>query len=77
VRPIGNLLAGVTSDGRMVVAAPFDLVSWTPQVDEFARRADLAGPQRSVLVTGAVTPRARQEFAALGWSVSDNLAANR
>jgi hypothetical protein len=77
VRPIGNLLAGVTTDGRLVVAAPFDLVSWTPQVDEFARRADLAGPQRSVLVTGAVTPRARQEFAALGWSVSDNLAANR
>lgn len=77
VRTIGNLLAARTRDAKLVVAAPFDLVSWTKQVDDFARRADLAGPQRSLLVTGAVTPRARQEFAALGWSVSENLAASR
>ena len=77
VRAIGNLLAASTADGKMVVAAPLDLVPWTKQVDDFARRADLAGPQRSVLVAGAVTPRARQEFAALGWSVNENLAAGR
>jgi len=77
VRSIGNLLAASTRDAKLVVAAPFDLVPWTKAVDDFARRADLAGPQRSVLVAGAVTPRARQEFAALGWSVSENLAASR
>jgi hypothetical protein len=77
LRAIGNLLAASTGDGKLVVAAPFDLVPWTKQVEDFARREDLAGPQRSVLVAGAVTPRARQEFAALGWSVSENLAASR
>lgn len=76
-RSIGNLLAASTADGRMVVAAPFDLVPWTKQVDDFARRADLAGPQRSVLVTGNVTPLARQQLAALGWTVQENLAAAR
>jgi hypothetical protein len=77
LRVIGNLLAASTQDARLVVAAPFDLVPWTKTVDDFARREDLAGPQRSLLVTGAVTPRARQELAALGWSVSENLAAGR
>lgn len=77
VRSIGNLLAAGTRDGRLVVAAPLDFVPWVKTVDDFARRADLAGPQRSVLVAGAVTPRARQELIALGWSVSDNLAAKR
>jgi len=77
VRSIGNLLAAGTRDGRLVVAAPLDFVAWTRTVDDFARRADLAGPQRSVLVAGTVTPRARQELVALGWSVSDNLAAKR
>jgi len=75
LRPLGNVLGASTRDAKLVVAAPFDLVSWIPVVDQFARRADLAGPARSVLVSGTVTPRARQELAALGWSVSDQLAA--
>jgi len=77
LRPLGNVLGASTRDAKLVVAAPFDLVSWIPVVDQFARRADLAGPARSVLVSGDVTPRARQELAALGWSVSDKLAAAR
>ena len=77
VRPLGNLLGASTNDAKLVISAPFDLVSWTKQVDDFARREDLAGPQRTLLVTGSVTARARQELAALGWSVSDNLAAAR
>jgi hypothetical protein len=77
VLPLGNVLGASTRDAKLAVAAPFDLLSWTKLVDDFARRADLAGPQRSLLVTGTVTPRARQELTALGWSVSDNLAAAR
>jgi len=77
VRSIGNLLAAGTGDGRLVVAAPLDLVPWTKTVDDFARRADLAGPRRSLLLTGALTPRARQELTVLGWSVKENLAAVR
>lgn len=77
VRPLGNVLGASTQDAKLAVAAPFDLVSWTQVVDEFARRADLAGAQRSLLVTGTVTPRARQELGTLGWSVSDKLADAR
>lgn len=77
VLPLGNVLGASTRDAKLVVAAPFDLLSWTKLVDDFARRPDLAGPQRSLLVTGNVTPRARQELTALGWSVSDNLASAR
>ena len=77
VLTLGNVLGASTRDAKLVVAAPFDLLPWTKLVDDFARRADLAGPQRSLLVTGTVTARARQELATLGWSVSDNLAAAR
>jgi hypothetical protein len=77
VRPLGNVLGASTRDAKLVVAAPLDLIAWTPIADEFARREDLASPQRSLLVSGVVTPRARQELAALGWSVSENLGASR
>jgi hypothetical protein len=77
VRPLGNVLGASTRDAKLVVAAPLDLVSWTQLTEGFARREDLAVPQRSLLVSGAVTQRARQELAALGWSVSDNLGAAR
>lgn len=77
VIPLGNVIGASTREAKLVVAAPFDLLSWTKLVDDFARRPDLAGPQRSLLVTGAVTPRARQELASLGWSVSDNLGGFR
>jgi hypothetical protein len=77
LRTLGNVLGASTRDAKLVVSAPFDLLAWTKQVDDFARREDLAGPQRSLAVSGAVTPRARQELAALGWSVTDNLGGFR
>ena len=77
VRPLGNVLGASTRDAMLVVAVPLDMVAWTPIAEGFARREDLAGPQRSLLVSGTVTPRARQELTALGWSVSDNLGAAR
>jgi hypothetical protein len=77
VIPLGNVIGASTRDATLAVAAPFDLLSWTKLVDDFARRPDLAGPQRSLLVSGAVTPRARQELSTLGWSVSDNLGGFR
>jgi hypothetical protein len=46
VRSIGNLLAASTADGKLVVAAPFDLVPWTKQVDP----ARAAGVGRARLV---------------------------
>jgi len=75
IRGAGNVIAGETADGKLIVAAPLDYVPWVAPVDEFARRADLKGSERWVLISGKATERARQELTALGWRVSDNLAA--
>ena len=77
VRGADNVIAGETPDGKLVVAAPLDYLPWILPVDDFARRTDLKGTERWLLVSGKVTPRAQQELSALGWRVSDKLAAAR
>ena len=77
VRGADNVIAGETRDGKLIIAAPLDYVPWVKPVDDFARRTDLTGTERWVLVSGQVTPRAQQELVALGWRVSDKLAAAR
>jgi hypothetical protein len=54
-----------------------DYIPWVKPVDDFAHRTDLTGSERRVLVSGMVTPQAKEELAKLGWQVSDNLAAGR
>lgn len=75
IRGADNVIAGETRDGKLVIAAPLDYVPWVKPVDDFARRTDLTGSERWLLVSGTVTPRAQQELAALGWRVSDKFAA--
>jgi hypothetical protein len=77
LRGADNVIAGETRDGKLVIAAPLDYVPWVKPVDDFARRTDLKGTERWLLVSGQVTPRAQQELSALGWRVSDKLAAAR
>jgi hypothetical protein len=75
VRSADNVIAGETKDGKLVIAAPLDYVPWIQPVDEFARRTDLKGTERWLLISGKTTPRAKQELTTLGWRVSDNLAS--
>ena len=75
VRGADNVIAGETADGKLIVAAPLDYLPWIQQVNDFARRTDLKGSERWLLVSGQTTPRAVQELTALGWKVSDKLAA--
>jgi len=77
VRGADNVIAGETRDGKLVVAAPLDYLPWVKPVDDFARRTDLKGSERWLLISGKATPRAMQELTTLGWRVSDNLAAAR
>ena len=77
IRGADNVIAGETRDGKLIVAAPLDYVPWVKPVDDFARRTDLAGTERWLLISGKATPRAQQELTTLGWRVSDNLAAAR
>jgi hypothetical protein len=64
-------VVGREKDGGIVVPAPVDYVSWTERVARFANRADLKAAERSIRLTGKMSPRARQEFEALGWKVNE------
>lgn len=75
VRAADNAIAGETRGGKLILPAPLDYIAWVKSTEELARRADLQGTERWLLCSGKVTPRAAQELAALGWRVSDNLAA--
>jgi hypothetical protein len=75
VRAAGDAIAAETQSGKLILPAPLDYISWVKPTEEFARRADLQRSERWLLSSGRVTPRAVQELTALGWRVSDNLAA--
>src|SRR5262249_23468556 len=66
----GPIVARTTS-GAVLVPAPLDYVPWTEAVATFARRPDLKAKDRTILLTGQLTPRAKQEFAAAGWTVRE------
>src|SRR5262249_22665011 len=63
-------VVGREKGGGIVVPAPVDYVSWTERVARFANRGDLKAAERSIVLTGKMSPRARQEFDALGWKVT-------
>ena len=69
-----NVIAGVTRDGKLIIAAPLDFVPWVEPAGYFARRTDLKGKERWLLISGTVTPHAKQELTGPGWRISDNLA---
>ena len=60
-----------TVGGATLVAAPLDYVAWTEPVAAFARRPDLAAKERTIWLTGTLTPRAKRELAAVGWAVKE------
>ena len=59
-------------DGRLIVPAAVDYVAWTERLARFANRSDLAAKQRTVLLTGRMSARAKKEFEALGWHVAEH-----
>ena len=75
VRIADSAIAGETRSGKLILASPLDYLAWVKSTEEFARRGDLQAPERWLLCSGRVTPRAAQELAALGWQVSDKLAS--
>ena len=76
-KPIAEVHAAGTvfakrRDGRLVVPAAVDYVAWTERLSRFANRSDLEAKQRTILLTGRMSPRAKQEFEALGWHVAEH-----
>jgi hypothetical protein len=70
VRAPGPLIAR-TGAGAIVVPAPLDYVPWTEAVATFARRPDLKAGKRTVWLTGRLSARAKQQFAAARWTVHE------
>lgn len=70
VRVAGTVLA-TARDGALVVPAPVDYVAWTKRAATFARRTDLKAPARGLWLPGQVSPLARKELVALGWTVRE------
>jgi hypothetical protein len=64
---------GWTQSGAPVVPGPVDYVAWTERVAGFAGRPDLQGTAGSLWITGLVSPEAQRQFAALGWTVYQNV----
>jgi hypothetical protein len=68
-------LIGRDRDGVLILPAPVDYVSWTERVASFAKSPGfLAVPQRMLWITGQMSPRAKQEFAANGWTIHEGAA---
>jgi len=64
-------LVARTRAGGILVPAPLDYVPWTRAVATFARRPELKAKVRTAWLTGTLSPRAKQEFAAAGWTVRE------
>ncbi len=57
-------------EGALILPAPVDYLSWTERVASFAKNPSfVAMPQRTLWIAGQMSPRAKKEFAANGWTV--------
>jgi hypothetical protein len=76
--PIGNLrfqnsvAIGNLADGKLVAAISADYLSWNAAAAELAGRLDLLAPQRTLLISGKASARARQEFERAGWALTES-----
>jgi hypothetical protein len=73
--PLLQIIARGTFIGRdrasvIVVPAQVDYVVWIHRTSYFANRRDLASPKRGVWLSGQVSPLAKRNFEALGWSLA-------
>ena len=66
---VGAGLAYVAPDGALVLPLPVDRLSWTDEVRTFLDRPELRSANRTVLIGGDASLRARRNLATRGWSV--------
>jgi hypothetical protein len=54
-------------------------VAWTQRAARFTQRDDLKAPDRLAWLSGQLSPRARKEVAARGWTIDESytIAAER
>jgi hypothetical protein len=68
-----GVLVARDQNGTVIVPAPVDYLSWTPRIAGFATAPALLGLQHRVLwIPAKMTPLARQQLVANGWSVHES-----
>jgi len=68
-------LAGRNQDGALILPAPVDYVSWTERVASFVQSpAFVAVQPRTVWLAGKMSPLAKKEFEANGWTIHEGTA---
>ncbi len=76
----GKMVAAVTADGKLVIAAPVDYLAWTQTLDGFvALLADSLAKEgeptaRELWLSGTASKRARSEMDKRGWSLREKVA---
>jgi len=65
-------LVARTRTGGVLIPVALDFLPWTEQVALFSQRPDLRAKDRTVWLTGAASPRTKQELTAAGWMVRKN-----
>ena len=68
---VGRVLAGIAESGTLVVAGPVDYLIWQEGMEGGGPLSAYA--QRELWVTGRVSPRAKKELAARGWTVKEEV----
>ena len=64
---------GHTQSGALLVPGAVDYLAWTTQVAGFAGVDGSRGGTGEPLAHGAMSPVAKREFAARGWTVYENM----
>jgi len=72
-------VVGRSTTGALLVPLPVDYIAWTQGVARHAQQLSQGGPDRSLSVSGQVSPRARKELTTQGWKVNEvySVAAER
>jgi hypothetical protein len=67
-----GIIVAHDQNGTVIIPAPVDYVSWTQRIAGFATDPELLGlKNRLVWITGKMTPLARQQLTANGWTLRE------
>jgi hypothetical protein len=67
----GLVIVAHARNGKLIMPAGLDYVSWTAEVADFAQREELKAP-KSILLYGKFSPAAKKGFTKLGWELQEN-----
>ena len=76
--PIGEISLGQTEDGQVIANVPLDYFAWTEAMANLVNsinenvQAEDTVTKKQLWLTGAASPRAKEELKKLGWVVHEH-----